>query len=211
MCRLVAVGAALLVSFSARGACPGDRACGSNPGAASSFTETDVRQWLAVWRQREGLQDWVINLQFVHWNFRKDADADIQWWGMPGTANIRFVEPGDWGVYGLSPAAARSWAQKAVVHELMHLIVGRLYFGNAAWVNGDAARDGRMEAIVENLAAMLLYRRAPGGMPVAEYVRQQVDSGPWRPASDVRRAVMVQVVRAMNRTNEDDVLLLANR
>jgi hypothetical protein len=185
---------------------------GASLHAASSFTEDDVRQWLAMWQKRDALQDRTITVRFVHYaEFRKDADADVRW--SLSEVNIEFVEPSEWGVYGMSPPATREWGQKACIHELMHVVLSALYdyTGGPSWLDNDRAANARLEAITERLAWMLKRRHPPDGVSVAQYVARQIDNGPWHPAADVRERVMLQIVRAMNAANEDDILLLANR
>jgi hypothetical protein len=185
--------------------------------AARAVTEDDVRQWLAVWQKREGLENWDISLEFVHASmWQGKADAVVRWGGAPCKAEISFSYPEEFETFfGKPPALAHWWAEKAVIHELMHLVLSGLYDdgagSNTAWMIENPALNARMEEVTENLAQMLRHRYAPGGVPVAQYIAGQINSGPWRPARDVRERVMLQVARAMNAANEDDVVMLASR
>jgi hypothetical protein len=185
--------------------------------AASAVTEDDIRAWLALWQKREGLEHRDIRLSFVHQSvLGRNFVADVEWWETPGVASIRCLYPGELQtVFGDTPAEAREEAQRMVIHELLHLVLAGLYDdgdgrGNI-WIHASAARDARMEAITENLAVMLLRGRVPGGLSVARYIARQVNSGPWKPARDVRERVMLQVAHAMDAATDDDVLMLASR
>jgi hypothetical protein len=178
----------------------------------AAVSEEDIQHWLAVWQKREGLEDRNIRYRFVHQReLGGNFIADVEWWETPGQARIRFIYPAELEtVIGDTPAEAREDAQRSVIHELMHLIIAGLYDDGSgrgnAWISSVPARDARMEAITENLAVMLLHRHAPGGLSVAEYVRRQVNSGPWKPDAEVKRRVMLQVVHAINAASEDDVM-----
>jgi hypothetical protein len=178
----------------------------------AAVSESDIQHWLAVWQKREGLEQRDIRLRIVRQSeMPRDIIGDVEWWETPGQAHIRIVCAEDLEtVYGDTPAEALSEVERAVIHELMHLVLSGLYDDGSgrgnAWLSSLPALNARMDAITDNLAVMLLHRHAPGGLSVAQYVRRQVNSGPWNPDAEVKRRVMLQVVHAMNAASEDDVM-----
>jgi hypothetical protein len=185
--------------------------------AASAVSEADINAWLSLWQKREGLEQRDIRLRIVHQSeMPRNIIGDVEWWETPGEAHIRVVCADDLEtVYGDTPAVVRYEVERTVIHELMHLVLAGLYDDGtgrgSTWLSRNPAYEARMEAITDNLAVMLLRRRVPGGVPVARYIARQISSGPWKPARDVRERIMLQIVRAMNASNEDDVLMLARR
>jgi hypothetical protein len=170
----------------------------------------ELAHWLSVWQEREGLEGWDIDLRIVRQSeMRPNIIGDVDWWIPPGKAHIRVVCAEDLkSVYGETPSQVRSEMERVVIHELMHLVLSSLYddgSGRAsAWLTSNPNDDARVEAITEALAVMLLSRRVPRGYSEAQFIRHEIDSGPWRPAADVRARVMLQLVRAMNAATEDD-------
>jgi|GEM_PF-3787003 len=185
--------------------------------AAGAVSEADIYRWLALWQKREGLEHRDIKLRIVRASeMPRNIIGDVEWWETPGWAQIRVVGSDDLQrVYGDSPAFARYEVERIVIHELMHLVLSGLYDDGdgrgSALLTRNPASDARMEAITDNLAVMLLRRRVPGGLTVARYISRQINGGPWKPARDVRERIMLQVARAMNAANEDDVVMLASR
>ena len=181
--------------------------------ATAAVSTEDVRRWLDIWKQREGVER-PITLRFVHQSeLGSHVIANVEWWHTVGQANILFTYPEELEtVFHYSPEEARGWAQRAVIHELMHLVLGGLYEDGSgrgnAWLKKYPALDARMEAITDHLAVLLLRRQAPGPVPVARYIAQQVNSGPWKPTPEVRQRIMLQVLHALHAANEDDVLAL---
>lgn len=186
--------------------------------AASAVTEAEIYSWLAIWQQREGLEQRNIRLRFVHQReleLGRNIVAEVQW-ATPDAANIRFVYPEELEtVFGDTPALARDEAQRVVIHELMHLVVAGLYDDGSGkghvLLASNPASVARLETITNNLAVMLLRRRVPGGVSEVQFIRREINSGPWKPSADVKKRVMLQVVRAMNAATEHDVMALFER
>jgi hypothetical protein len=207
------LGAALLLNFGmpVRGA---SKVAMPLPPAVS---EDDVRQWVVLWVGREGLEDRRITYRFVHQReLGARHIADVEWWTTPGVANIRFVFPEELQtVFRMDGLTAYFNAQRMVIHELTHILLGGLYDDGSghgsARLFANPAEDARMEAITDNLARMLLYRSLPDGLSVAEYIENQIDGGPWRPARDARARIMLRLVRAFDAANESDVAELGKR
>jgi hypothetical protein len=175
----------------------------------AAVSQTDIQRCLSVWQKRAGLQQWAIRVQFADYReLTGAARSDAEWHGK--SALIRFLYPEQWErVFGQTPEVARERALQAVIHQLIHLVISDLYDdgvdGHTAWLEDDPANEWRMECVAENLTVLLLRRRAPAAFSVEEYVRLNIDSGPWKPSADVKQRVMLQLGRAMNAATEDDM------
>lgn len=182
------------------------------PANGQVVSRADVEHWLSVWQKREGLEGWNIELRIVRQSeMLPHIIGDVEWWETPGKVHIRVLCAEDLKtVYGQTPMQIRWQVERVVIHELMHLVLSGLYDdgsgGGNAWLKSNPKDDARMEAITDALAVMLLSRRVPRGYSEAQFIRREIDSGPWQPAADVRARVMLQLVQAMNAATEDDVM-----
>jgi hypothetical protein len=187
--------------------------------AASVVSEADVTSWLALWQRRTGLEQWTIKLRIVHQNelprgaaacvYQRVSGPDIDMRTLrriisPGTAEIRVLYPAEMAsIYHLSP---RPWAEHAVIHELMHLVLAPMVKWVPPDVGGKRAGD-LVDDVIEKLTTMLQQRRVPGGVSETRYINAQIDRVLWEP--ELKGAVMLQIVRAMNAAREDDAIKLA--
>ncbi len=168
----------------------------------------EYQQLLSIWQKREGLEDWKITLRVVRQSeLPRGSDGDIDWSQQPGAAVIRILCASDMAsIYGWWPSELHRENELVIVHELMHLLLRPL--GDRNWSRGEEAR---YEAVTEALAKMLLNRRVPGGVPEAQYINREINYGPWKPAPEAKKQVMLQLIRAIHATAEDDALALLAR
>ncbi|MBV8844966.1 MAG: hypothetical protein JO307_19335 [Bryobacterales bacterium] len=181
--------------------------------SGSAVTQEEIRSWVTLWQKRLNLEQWELDVRIVRQSeLGMDRYGDA-WWEWGHKAHIRVGRYEDQlNLWKASPAAARYRVQHVVVHELLHLVIGDLYDNGSgrgnAWLNQYPVVNQQVNAIVEAMTHMLMDRRTPGGAPVARYVRREIESGPWKPAPEVKARVMLRLVRAMNAANEDDILAL---
>ena len=178
--------------------------CGTLLAAGGAVTDAEVYSWLSVWQRREGLEQWKIRLRIVHRSeLPRGTIGHVSWsagaYGGPGAAEIRVLYPSEMAsLYRLPP---RRWTEHAVVHELMHLVLAPL----VEWIPPGAERS-RVDDVVETLTKILVERRVPGGVSEAEFIDAQVSRAWWNGTPEVKKQVVLRLVRAMNAASEDNAI-----
>src|ERR1700692_2002520 len=87
-----------------------------------AFSETDLHHWLAVWQQKQQLQDWAIEITPAGWSELGLADVGSTYFFGGKRVRIRVLNAAECRAHcGVQPERVRKFSELTVVHELVHV------------------------------------------------------------------------------------------
>jgi hypothetical protein len=93
-------------------------------------TDEQVNDWLHVWQNRLGLNEWKIDVKIVRiWELEQGTLGHIDWSSPHKTATIKVLNPAD---YELPKDKIPADMELSVVHELVHLHLSVLPLNKAS-------------------------------------------------------------------------------
>lgn len=138
---------------------------------AETFSQADLQHWLAVWQQKQRLQDWNIEIRTArqselgqkvgHVHFQ--AGVKRAWITVLDAAECTYV-----------PAErVRKYSELTVVHELVHVSLWPL-------VRSAEGEGGAVEDVVEDVAQALVFGKLPPCATPRDFMEAEIASLPWK-------------------------------
>jgi hypothetical protein len=151
-----------------------------------AFSQADLQQWLAVWQQKQQLQDWNIEIRIARRNELGPNVGDVHFQGGK-RAQIRVLDAAEC-TYVPAPKVRR-YTELTVAHELVHLSVLPL---------GKGENDRKVEDRVEEITEALVLGNVPACATPRDFMEAEIVSLPWKPVDTrIREEVIRKLTAAL--------------
>jgi hypothetical protein len=161
---------------------------GATGGAAllrgQAVSQADLQQWLAVWQEKQQLQDWSIEITVARQrDLGSNNDGEVQW-SDGQRARIRVLDAAE--LTYVPAGNVRKYTELIIVHELVHVSLASL--------SGENVETPASDSVVEDIAEALFLGRVPACATPRDFMEAEIVSLPWRPV-DAR--IREQVIRKL--------------
>ena len=150
------------------------------------FSQADLQNWLAVWRQKQQLQDWSIEITAAR---QSDLGSHVvgDTHALDGKrARIRVLGARElWERKQFTVRDLRRYTELTIVHELVHLSLSPLR------TSADAG-----EYVTEDIAEALFFGSVPACATPRDFMEAEIVSLAWKPDAGMREQVIRKLTAA---------------
>jgi hypothetical protein len=148
-----------------------------------TFSEGDLLQWLAVWQQKQQLQDWTIGIQIAR---RSELGSNVGVTRFEGGKRVRISVLNAAECIDIRhPENVRRFTELTVVHELVHVSLDPLRT-SANWADD----------VTEDIAEALFFGKVPTCATPRDFMEAEIVSLAWKPEARIREQVIRKLTAA---------------
>jgi hypothetical protein len=152
-----------------------------------AFSQNDLRHWLAVWQQKQQLQDWAIEMTTARQqDFGSNTTVGDTHFLGGRQARIRVLDAQE--LVNAPGHNVRRYTELTIVHELVHLSLRDLQ-GSNKYATAD-------ESAVEDMAEALLFGNVPACATPRDFMEAEIVSLSWQPVDARSREQVIRKLTA---------------